>query len=442
MHSAEAILARVKEEHVRFIELWFADIMGVVKAITISEQDLPSVLVNGAHFDGSSVEGFARVAESDMILQPDLATFVILPWSMPHRTARLICNVHNLKGDPFIGDPRYALLRVMRQAAEQDLRYKTGIELEFFLFQAQGDHALLPLQPVEAGGYFDLAGQRARGVLNEMAEMLHQLGISVDTTHNENGAGQFEIDLSYDDALTSADKVMTARIVMKAVAQQRGLHCTFMPRPDASLPGSGMHTHQSLHTLDGEQNVFYDGGDKYGLSATARYFLAGQLAHARGMCAILAPLVNSYKRLGKSFEAPVNVTWAHINRAALIRVPYISAGREMHTRLELRCPDPSSNPYLACAVMLAAGLDGIQSKMPLPDPHEEMLIGKPQRPWQLEMLPLSLAEALDALQQDDVVLGALGPFISDRYLAAKRQEYDTYSRQVTSWEVESYLNRY
>src|SRR5690606_38818814 len=247
------------------------------------------------------------------------------------------------------------------------------------------------------------------------------------------------------EALVAADNVLTARVAIKTVAQRAGLHCTFMPRPSADLPGSGMHTHQSLHAIDTDENVFADPDHEYGLSETARYFLAGQLAHARAMCAVLAPLVNSYKRLGVSFEAPVYVAWAHVNRAgsSLIRVPHIAPGRESHTRLEIRCPDPSATPYLASAGMLAAGLDGIRQRMPLPDALEETLLRKDRsRLRQIETLPSSLAEALDELEQDDVIMGALGPYISDRYIAAKRQELEDYNRQVTPWEIERYFSRY
>jgi glutamine synthetase len=265
----------------------------------------------------------------------------------------------------------------------------------------------------------------------------------VDSGHHEIGSGQHEIDFAYDDALVSADQILTARVALKSVAQRNQLHCTFMPRPRRDLPGSGMHTHQSLHDAETGKNVFSDRENEYGLSEVGRYFLAGQLHHARAMAAVLAPLVNSYKRLGTSFEAPVYVTWAHINRSALIRVPSILPGDEDHTRLELRCPDPSSNPYLAAAVMLRAGLDGIQQKLPLPEPLEETLLGQGRaRLRHAEVLPNSLEEAITTLEGDDVVLSALGPHISDNFVKAKRQEIDDYNRQITAWELDNYLNRY
>jgi glutamine synthetase len=442
MPTKDAVFAAIEEHHVQFVDLWFTDITGMVKSVTVTSAELVNVIEAGLHFDGSSIEGFARVAESDMILAPDLNTFVLLPWD-EHRTARVICNVHTLRGEPFIGDPRNALIKALRQADEMGFTYKTGMELEFFLFRTQDDRPLLPLVPFDSSSYFDMSMHPAKTVVREMVTDLAEMNIGVDSTHHEIGSGQHEIDFQYDDALATADKLLTARVALKAVANRNKLLCTFMPRPDANLPGSGMHTHQSLHDKASGENVFVDTSNEYGLSQTAKYFLAGQLAHARAMCAILAPLVNSYKRLGTSFEAPVYVTWAHINRGALIRVPHVTTGKEGHTRLELRCPDSSINPYLASAVMLMAGLDGIRQQLPLPEPLEETLVRQDRsRVRQLEVLPSSLGEALDVLGQSDVVLSALGPFISDRYIAAKRQEFDEYNRQVTAWELERYLNRY
>jgi glutamine synthetase len=291
--------------------------------------------------------------------------------------------------------------------------------------------------------YFDLSTNFTQSIRRKMMATLGEMGMSVNSAHHEIGPGQHEIDFDYDEALVSADQILTARVALKSVAQHNNLHCTFMPRPRRDLPGSGMHTHQSLHDIDTGANVFADPENEYGLSEIGRYFLAGQLHHARAMTAVLAPLVNSYKRLGTSFEAPVYVTWAHINRAALIRVPSLLPGDAAHTRLELRCPDPSSNPYLAAAVMLQAGLDGIEQKMALPEPLEETLLGQDRiRLRRAEVLPHSLGEALDALEADEVILSALGPHISDSFLAAKRQEFDDYNQQITAWELENYINRY
>lgn len=444
MMTKESVLTAIDEQGIQFVDLWFTDITGMVKSVTIPRAEVADVLDHGSHFDGSSIEGFARVAESDMVLLPDLDTYTVLPWEADgERTARLICSVYTLNGEPFIGDPRNALIKALKQAEDIGFAYKTGMELEFFLFRIHENKSCIPLEPLDQASYFDMSADQSRVITRKMLGALSDLNIQVDSMHHENGSGQHEIDLQYDRALAAADKVLTARVALKAVATRSELHCTFMPRPDMNLPGSGMHTHQSLHDLQTDNNVFVENNDEYGLSQTAKYFLAGQLSHARAMCAILAPLVNSYKRLGTSFEAPVYVTWAHINRGALIRVPHIVSGKESHTRLELRCPDPSANPYLACAVMLLAGLDGIRQQMPLPDALEETLIRQDRgRLRQLEILPSSLGEALDALGQDDIVLSALGAYISDRYLAAKRQEYDEYNRQVTAWEVERYITQY
>lgn len=444
MSSKEFVLNAIEEQQIPFVDLWFTDITGIVKSVTIPAGLLPDVIDNGSHFDGSSIEGFARVAESDMMLVPDLQTFTILPWGAAEdRTARLICNVHTLNGEPFIGDPRNVLIKGLKQAQDMGYAYKVGMELEFFLFRLQDGERALPLYPIDDTSYFDLSSDPSKSVIRDMVNTLTGMRIAVDSTHHENGSGQHEIDFEYDDALVSADKVLTARAVLKSVARRHQLLCTFMPRPDVNLPGSGMHTHQSLHELTTGKNIFTDSGNEYGLSNTAKHFLAGQLTHARAMCAILSPLVNSYKRLGTSFEAPVYVTWAHINRGALIRIPHIRPGKEAHTRLELRCPDPSANPYLASAVMLMAGLDGIRQQMSLPEPLEESLLRQDRsRLRQLEILPTSLGEALDVLSQNDVIQAALGPYISDRYMAAKRQEFEEYNRQVTAWELERYISRY
>ncbi|MBC7813521.1 MAG: type I glutamate--ammonia ligase [Burkholderiales bacterium] len=448
MTTKDAILAAIAEQQVRYVDLWFTDITGIVKSVTVPANKIESVIDTGTHFDGSAIEGFARVAESDMMLMPDLNTFTLLPWdeneeSVLGRTARLICTVYTPQGEPFIGDPRTALLRVLQQAQEMGFNYKTGMELEFFLFRNRDENGSAQLIPHDQASYFDVTADHARVIRRKMLDALMGMGIRVDSVHSEIGLGQHEIDFDYNPALVSADQVLTARVTLKTIAQRQGLLCTFMPRPSGDLPGSGMHTHQSLHDANTDENMFVDSGHEYGLSKTAQYFLAGQLTHARAMCAVLAPLVNSYKRLRTSFEAPVYVTWAHINRGALIRVPSLAPGEETHTRLELRCPDPSSNPYLAAAVMLQAGLDGIRQKLPLQDALEETLLGQDQsRLRRIEVLPASLGEALDALSQDDVIMSALGPYISDRYLAAKRQEYDEYNRQVTAWEVERYVNRY
>jgi glutamine synthetase len=443
--TKDEILQILADRRVRFVALWFTDITGSVKSVIVPASRMDRVLDLGVHFDGSSIEGFARVAESDMVLIPDLDTFTVFPWhdNDEERTARLICSVHTPQGEPFIGDPRNALIRAIKGAHDAGYTFKTGIELEFFLFYTDAYGKPVLDAPQDNAGYFDHADERSQIVRRKMVTALINLGIQVDKAHSETGHGQHEIDLRYTDALTAADQLLTARVALKTIAQQNGLHCTFMPRPIASMPGSGMHTHQSLHHIESDENLFADTTHEYHLSDLAQHFLAGQLVHARAMSAILAPLVNSYKRLGTSFEAPVYVTWAHVNRGALIRVPTNLPGQESHTRLELRCPDPSSNPYLALAVMLATGMDGIQQRMPLPEPLEETLLARNRnRLRQVETLPASLEVALSEMSSSDVVMGALGPYITDRYLAAKRQELDAYNQQVTAWEVERYLTRY
>lgn len=445
MVTKETILTQLDKEEVRFLNLWFVDITGGVKSIIVPSTKAEHVLNNGMLFDGSSIEGGTRAVESDMLLLPDLDTFVTLPWDSPsERTARLICSVHTAEGDPFLGDPRTVLKQALHAAREMGFSYKTGVELEFFLFQrdsVDGNPKLF--MPHDEVSYFDLSTNFTQSIRRKLLSVLLAMGICVDSAHHEIGFGQHEIDLDYDDALISADHILTARVALKHVAQHNGLHCTFMPRPRRDLPGSGMHTHQSLHSVETGRNVFADADHEYGLSEIGRYFLAGQLHHARAMTAVLAPLVNSYKRLGTSFEAPVYVTWAHINRSALIRVPSVMPGDEEHIRLELRCPDPSSNPYLAAAVMLRAGLDGIEQRIPLPEPLEETLLGQDRiRLRHAEVLPNSLEDALAALEADEVILSALGPHISDSFVKAKRHEVDDYNQQITAWELQQYLNRY
>lgn len=444
MSSKEEILQLLKSNDIKYVDLWFTDVVGAVKNLTVPVSRIEHVIDIGIHFDGSSLDGLARVAESDMVLKPDLSTFTTMSGLKKH-TARLICSAMTTQGEPFIGDPRTVLHRAIKRAEEMGFTFKTGVELEFFLFGLDEHNKPIIDTSIDFASYYDLASDNALNVRQDMMESLSTIGIPVDSSHSEVGFGQHEIDLGHMDVLESADSVLTARVVMKSIALRHKLHCTFIPRPATELPGSGMHIHQSLHDLETGENVFVDTDNEYGLSDIARYFLAGQLYHAPAMAAIVAPLVNSYKRLGTSFEAPVYITWAHINRAALIRVPEIMPGEDEdeRIRLELRCPDPSANPYLSSAVMLMAGLDGIRNKMPLPDPLEETLLaGSRKRRRQFEMLPNSLGAALQALKQDDVILNTLGPYISDRYISSKLEEYDDYKRHVTEWEIERYINRY
>jgi glutamine synthetase len=439
----EDVLRAVNDHAVEFVNLWFTDITGIVKNITVPAAELDGCLENGVWFDGSSVEGFARIAESDMFLKPDLATFAVVPWEPEEpKTARMICDVHTPTGEPFIGDPRGALRRVMAEAAEMGFAYYTGPELEFFLFKPTPDGMLMPLIPHDLAGYFDISTDLALNVRRQMVKALGAFGIKVESLHHEVATGQHEIDFRYADALRSADNAVTYRVALKAVAQRVGLHCTFMPKPAPGVNGSGMHVHQSLAYTHSGKNAFADPDDEYGLSDIAKHFIAGQLKHVRGMAAVLAPLVNSYKRLVPGYEAPVYISWARINRSALIRVPHTNnTNRITGARLELRCPDPSCNPYLAFAVMLKAGLDGIRCRLPWPEPVEENLyVGNGG--GRLGMLPGSLDEALDELEKDTVIQDALGLHIFERYLEAKRQEYSAYRSQITPWELERYLMRY
>jgi glutamine synthetase len=370
-----------------------------------------------------------------MKLMPDLNTFKLLPWG----GVRVICSAVTPQGDPFIGDPRNALVTVLEEAASMGFQFQSSMELEFFLFKtnAQGDP--LPCQPIDDATYYDLPGERGLNLQQAMGAALLALDIPVLDAHAEIAQGQYEVAFDHDDALRSADALITARVALRTVAAQSGAYCTFMPRPCQNMAGSGLHTHQSLHSDRDGLNVFVDTGDQYGLSEIGRQFLAGQLYHARAMTALLAPLVNSYKRLGQSFEAPIYISWAHVNRSALIRVPVI-ASNGGQTRLELRCPDPSTNPYLALAVMLKAGLDGIKHQMVLSDPLEETLLQKRSRMRTMATLPATLGEALRALRDDDVILDALGAYIGDRFLESKQKEYDDYSQIVTQWELERYLH--
>ncbi len=439
--TAKDVLKVVKEKEVKFIHLQFTDVVGVVKGITITDQQLEMALDQGVWFDGSSVQGFARIAESDMYLMPDPGTFQIIPWeSEPGAaTARLICDVYTPAGEPFAGDPRRVLKRAMAEAESMGYVFMTGPELEFFLFRCDGN-GTPSLAPHDRAGYFDYSTDLAVEVRKEMVALLQAMGIVVEASHHEVAAGQHEIDFQYSDAVTSADNAITFKYVLKAVAMRHGLHATFMPKPITGINGSGMHTHQSFMSTKTGENVFADLKDPFGLSDLARHYIAGQLAHARGMSAVLAPLVNSYKRLVPGYEAPVYISWARINRSALIRVPKVITPKA--TRLELRCPDPSCNPYLAFAVMLHAGLDGVKGKMKPPEALEENLynLGEARLlEHHVETLPGSLGEALDCLAEDKVVQDGLGEHVYGRFVRAKRQEWDEYRMQVSEWEVKRYL---
>ncbi len=445
MTSKEGITQRIIEDGIDFVSLQFTDIVGIAKSVIVPIGELEVVLEHGQWFDGSSVEGFARIAESDMYLVPDLDTYAVIPWGHDRNpTARLICDVYTPYGVPFAGDPRQILKRVMRQAEQEGWIYNTGPEPEFFLFERDGNGQIVS-RPHDQGSYFDLSTDRGLEVRKEMSRALAAFGIRVEASHHEVAPGQQEIDFQYTNALRAADNVVTFKTALKEVARQQGLHATFMPKPIAGVNGSGMHVHQSITHRQTEANLFADVDDEYGLSSLAHQFVAGQLAHARSMCAVLAPLVNSYKRLVPGYEAPVYISWGQINRSALIRVPQVQAHRPESTRLELRCPDPSCNPYLAFAVMLAAGLDGIRRELtPPPISNEDLYhLDLPMREKRgLQTLPGSLGEALDELQADDLIRETLGEHLFDRFVEAKTIEWQEYCTHVSSWETGRYLRVY
>jgi glutamine synthetase len=448
-HDPRPLLDRVQADAVEFIHLQFTDILGSLKGVTIPTHKLGEALDRGIWFDGSSIEGFARIHESDMVLRPDPGTYAVLPWGAEDRTqARLICDVYLPTEEPFPGDPRHVLRAAIARAKALGYTYNTGPELEFFLFK-KGDSQREngdPLRPVphDVVGYFDFSPQDlASEVRADIMRALARLAMRGETAHHEVATAQHEIDIQYSDALSAADNVMTLRQTIKAVAAAHDLYATFMPKPLFGVNGSGMHVHQSFFNEAGG-NAFFHASDAYGISQTARHFIAGQLAHARSLAAIVAPTVNSYKRLTPGYEAPVYICWAQTNRSALIRVPHYSPGREQSARAELRCPDPSANPYLAFAAMLTAGLDGITRRLPAPDPVEEdVYLFDDAKLTQLGIasLPGTLEEALDALEADDVVRGALGEHVYAAFLRAKRAEWDEYRIQVTDWELKRYLEK-
>ncbi|MBZ0275509.1 MAG: type I glutamate--ammonia ligase [Anaerolineae bacterium] len=443
MFTKESVLADIQANNIALIDLQFTDILGVTKSVTIPSEHLDDIFERGSWFDGSSIYGFARIQESDMLLMPDPVTYRILPWvtEAPLR-ARIICDVLTAEGEPFLGDPRYALKRAVAKASAMGFSaYNIGPELEFFLFRKNGSKSVLDAVPHDVGGYFDFSpGDEAERVRSAIITILQKLNIKVEMSHHEVAIGQHEIDFRYSDALHSADNAITFKYGVKAVAPQHGLVATFMPKPVFGENGSGMHCHQSLFTESG--NAFYDPNDEYKLTETAYHFMAGLLTHARGLSAVVAPTVNSYKRLTPGYEAPVYICWAQRNRSALIRVPRYSVGREQSTRVELRFPDPSANPYLAFAAMLEAGLDGITRKLVPPAPVNEDVFewtAKEREAHGVGVLPSSLNEALDALAEDEVVKNALGSHIYPVYDEAKRSEWEEYRLRVTDWELGRYL---
>jgi glutamine synthetase len=439
----QALISRAKEEDVKFISLQFTDVTGSVKSVDIPANRLEIALDEGIWFDGSSVEGFARIQESDMRLIPDIATYTVLPWSpVEIRRARIFCDIYMPDGNPFPGDPRGVLKRMLERVSSRGWSFNVGPEPEFFLFKRNGPGSIHPV-PHDIGGYFDFsANDDAVRVRTELMDALSSMGLNVEMGHHEVALGQHEIDFRYDDALSTADKVLTLKYTVKAIAAQHGLIASFMPKPIFGINGSGMHCHQSLFDEQGN-NLFYDANDEYRLSSIAYGFIAGQLAHARALAAIVAPTINSYKRLVPGYEAPVYIGWAQINRSALIRIPRYAEGREKSTRAELRFPDPSANPYLAFAAMLAAALDGIDNQLPCQGPLNNInvyhLTPEERIALGVAELPGSLAEALREISSDQVLINALGVEIYEAFSRAKWAEIEDYRMKVTDWELERYL---
>jgi glutamine synthetase len=440
-YTKEDILRIAREQNVRFIRLQFTDLLGTIKNVEIPLSQLEKALDNKMMFDGSSIEGYVRIEESDMYLYPDLDTWVVFPWVTEDRVARLICDVYMPDGTPFAGDPRGILKRVLKEAEE--LGFSTmnvGPEPEFFLFKT--DERGNPTNEVnDQGGYFDLAptdlGENCR---REIVLTLEEMGFEIEASHHEVAPGQHEIDFKYADAVTAADRIQTFKLVVKTVARQHGLHATFMPKPLFGVNGSGMHCHVSL--FRGGENAFCDPEDPLGLSDVARWFMAGVLYHARGFAAITNPTVNSYKRLVPGYEAPNYVAWSASNRSPMVRIP---ASRGLSTRIEVRNPDPAANPYLALAVILKAGLDGIKNRMKLPAPTNRniyVMTEEERIEEGIQMLPTSLREALDELVRNEVICEALGDHALAHFYELKEIEWDMYRMQVHQWERDQYLALY
>ncbi|NOX36613.1 MAG: type I glutamate--ammonia ligase [Calditrichaeota bacterium] len=439
--TREDILRICDEENIQFMRLQFTDIMGANKNVEIPRSQFEKALDGEIMFDGSSIDGFARIEESDMLLKPDYSTFRILPWSYAQgKVARLICDVMNPDGTPFEGDPRQVLKRVVKRAEDMGFTFYAGPEVEFFLFliDEQGEATN---RTHDAAGYFDLApidrGEEAR---QEMVNVLNSMGFEVEAAHHEVAAGQHEIDFKYADAVTTADNVATFKYIIRTVAQKYRLHATFMPKPVYGINGSGMHTHMSL--FRNGQNAFYDPDAEYQLSDIAKYFIGGILANVRSFLAITNPLVNSYKRLVPGYEAPVNIAWSERNRSPLVRVP---AKRGASTRIELRVPDPSCNPYLALAVMLAAGLDGIERRITPPPPVNKNIFTMSEREkkrLRIHPLPSNLLQAIEHMQKSKLMRETLGDHIFFHFIEAKKQEWHEYISQVHPWEINRYLKYY
>jgi glutamine synthetase len=434
--ESEYVLRTVEERGVRFIRLWFTDVLGFLKSFAITPAELETAFTEGMGFDGSAIEGFARIQESDMVARPDPSTFQIIPWKSEHQVARMFCDIYNPDGTPFEGDPRYVLKRQLQRAGERGFSFYVGPELEYFYFRdAEGTEFL------DRGTYFDLTPlDVATPWRKRTVEYLEAVGIPVEYVHHEVAPSQHEIDLRYTDALTMADNVMTYRLTVKEVAQEFGIYATFMPKPVLGVNGNGMHTHQSL--FEGDRNAFFDATDEYHLSKVARGYIAGILRHAREITLVLNQWVNSYKRLVPGYEAPVYVCWARRNRSALVRVPMYKPGKEQAARIELRSPDPACNPYLAFAAMLAAGLKGVEEEYDLAPEASNNIYEMTERERHeagIESLPEDLYEAIGAAEASELLHEALGPHVFNYLARNKREEWDAYKAYVTPYELERYL---
>ncbi|KPK96147.1 glutamine synthetase [bacterium SM23_31] len=437
-YTAEDVMRIVKDKNVRFINLWFTDILGILKSFSITTHELENTFANGKGFDGSSIEGFTRIQESDMVALPDPTTFTILPWKTDDVVvARMFCDINNPDGTPYEGDPRYCLKRNLEKSKQMGFDcFNIGPELEYFYFPNEKDPT-----PLDSGGYFDqLPLDLGTDLRKETIKSLEELGIEVEYSHHEVAPGQHEIDLRYKDALTMSDQVMTYKTVVKRVAYQRGYYATFMPKPIYGVNGSGMHTHQSLFANG--RNMFFDANDKYYFSDTGKHYIAGILHHCRAFTSITNQWVNSYKRLVPGFEAPVYLSWAQRNRSALIRIPEYQPGKEKSTRIEFRSPDPACNPYLAFSVMLRAGLDGIEKKMPLGPPSDNNIYEMTEKEREEQgvlSLPESLWEAIQLTEKSEIVKEALGSHIFENLIRSKRIIWDEHRAQVTRYEIEKYM---
>jgi glutamine synthetase len=436
----QKVLKTVKEKNVNFIRLWFSDVLGFLKSFAITVDELEGALYEGMGFDGSSIEGYARIEESDMMAHPDPSTFTVLPFetnNVETIVGRMFCDILEPDGRPYVGDPRFALKRNLKTAADMGYTFYVGPELEYFYFKDSGPNPVT----LDVGGYFDLTPLDVASNLRKNTILaLQKMGIAVEFSHHEVAPSQHEIDLRYTDALTMADNAMTYRLTVKEIAMAQGVYASFMPKPLFGENGSGMHAHQSL--FRGNENAFYDKNDKYLLSKVAKSYIAGLLKHAREICLVVAQWVNSYKRLVPGYEAPVYVSWARRNRSALVRVPTYKLGKEKATRAEFRCPDPACNPYLAFAVMLAAGLKGIKENYELPEPVEEDIfhMGEKERVKRgIATLPGSLGEAIAEAEKSSLVKETLGDHIFNKFIDNKKIEWDKYRIHVSRYELENYL---